>query len=444
MKNMKKVLAALLALTMTVCMASCGETGGTAGNDGGTVQNSKTEDSVAEEKEDSKADEAEESKAEETEAPAETEAETDESDDGMTKEQYASMTKEDLLAQIKDPENVTVDEMVWLISTYRFVDINDDPSDVHNITLAKNVTKDAIGSIKSSARPELSTYIDKLLESKYPQVRGYAISNMESILGVSSDNLKKAEALLENEEDPYVLFCAVTSLSNQQANSKAIHDFMMKMAESDNPKLRLRAAISCGTSWSKGVEGCVEAELKLMQDEDAEVKKTALEYCGGLNDNKVIEPLKAVLMDPEQHKFHSSAMKGIAKLWYDYPAMENTNEEAYKVAVEYLTQTPRTENVPNFSAVGEYGNLTKDKYEAWKGNASYFDASAFCDIMEDILKDPDANWMARTSAYKVIKAHDPERFKNLGSVIEGFDDAKAKQVLDSYNRDLAAFLEKEG
>ena len=55
MKNMKKVLAALLALTMTVCMASCGETGGTAGNDGGTVQNSKTEDSVAEEKEDSKA-----------------------------------------------------------------------------------------------------------------------------------------------------------------------------------------------------------------------------------------------------------------------------------------------------------------------------------------------------------------------------------------------------
>jgi hypothetical protein len=65
MKNMKKVLAALLALTMTVCLASCGETGG-AGNDGGTVENSVTEEKK------------EESKTEETEAPEETEpAETE-------------------------------------------------------------------------------------------------------------------------------------------------------------------------------------------------------------------------------------------------------------------------------------------------------------------------------------------------------------------------------
>ena len=65
MKNMKKVLAGLLALTMTVCLASCGETGG-AGNDGGTAANSKVEESKAEEKEESKTEEKEkESKAEE-------------------------------------------------------------------------------------------------------------------------------------------------------------------------------------------------------------------------------------------------------------------------------------------------------------------------------------------------------------------------------------------
>ena len=68
MKNMKKVLAALLALTMTVCLASCGETGGND-NAGGTAENSKVEDSKTEEKEESKAEEKEEeSKTEETEA----------------------------------------------------------------------------------------------------------------------------------------------------------------------------------------------------------------------------------------------------------------------------------------------------------------------------------------------------------------------------------------
>ena len=68
MKNMKKVLAALLALTMTVCLASCGETGGND-NAGSTAENSKVEDSKTEEKEESKAEEKEEeSKTEETEA----------------------------------------------------------------------------------------------------------------------------------------------------------------------------------------------------------------------------------------------------------------------------------------------------------------------------------------------------------------------------------------
>ena len=54
MKNIRKVLAAILALTMTVCLASCGETGGND-NAGGTAENSKVEDSKTEEKEESKA-----------------------------------------------------------------------------------------------------------------------------------------------------------------------------------------------------------------------------------------------------------------------------------------------------------------------------------------------------------------------------------------------------
>ena len=440
---MKKIAAMALALTMCLTIASCGDTG--SGGDGG--ETTKAAETSA--KDDDKPEETE--KPAETEAPEETEAaETTteapaEADNGdLTKEKYETMTKEDLLANIKDIENVTPEEMVWLISTFRFVDIVDEPDKTHDMYLAQSITKDALYDIKSKAMPDLGTYIDQLLDSEYPQVRGYAMSKMDSLFGVSDANIDRAKKQLETEEDPYVLYCAAVALSNSQAKDPAIHDFMMKMAESDNPKLRCKAAVSCGNSWSRGVDGCLEAVLKLMQDENDDVRMTALSYCGGLNEDAVIEPLKEVLMDPEQYKFHSSAMDGIADLWYDYPFMVDTNEEAYKVAEEYLKQTPRSENVPYFAAVSKYSNVADSAYDEWKSNSPYFDATKLCDMMEDIIKDGDCGWLTRCSAYNVIKAHDVERFKNLKSIIEGLDDAKADLVLEAYQKDLDKVLEKEG
>ena len=438
---MKKIAAMTLALVMCLSMAACSGTG--SGNDGDT---SKSAETTA--KSDEKKDETE--KPDETEAPKETDApetttEAPAEDSGeLTKEKYATMTADDLLKNIKDIEAVTPEEYAWLISTFRFVDIVDEPDKTYDMYLEQNITQEAINGIDYKAKPYLETYIDDLLDSEYPQVRGYAMSSIDSLFGVEGDNIEKALKVLDTEEDPYVLYCAARSLSNSQAKDPAVHEFFMKMAESDNPKLRCKAATSCGTSWSRGVEGCVEAELKLMQDENDDVRMAAMSYCGGLNDNAVIEPLREVLMDPEQYKFHSSAMDGISDLWFDYPFMNDTNEEAYNVAVEYLSQTPRTDKVPYFSCVSEYSDIVDDKYEEWKSNSPYFDTTKFCDMMQDILVDGDADYVTRCCAYKVIKGHDPERFKELGPVIEALDDSTADLVLTSYQDDLARFLEEEG
>lgn len=435
---MKRIAAITLALIMCLGMASCGNSGSTEGDTSKAANTAKTEDK------DEDTTPAETEAPVETEAPATTTEAPAENSGEFTKEQYQAMTKDDLLAKIKDIENVTAEEFVWLVSTYQYADIVDEPDQTRDMYLATNPTHEAINAISSKALPEKSTYFDTLLESPYPQVRGYAVSSIDSFFGVSDTNLDKAKELLEKEEDPYVLFCAATALSNSQAKDPAVHDFMMKLAESDNPKLRYKAAISCGTSWSRGVDGCIDAELKLMQDENDDVKLTALSYCGGLNDDAVIEPLKEVLMDPEQSKFHSSAMDGIADLWYDYPFMKDSNEKAYNVAIEYLSQTPRTDKVPYFSCVGKYSSVAADAYDEWKKNSPWFDPDSFCDLMEEILSDGDTGYVARCSAYKVIMAHDPERFKGLGDTIKALEDSGADLVLSSYEQDLETFLEKEG
>ena len=57
---------------------------------------------------------------------------------------YSNSTADDLLSKIKDKENVTKDELVWLISTYSNVNIKDD------FTLEDNITTEALSKISSS------------------------------------------------------------------------------------------------------------------------------------------------------------------------------------------------------------------------------------------------------------------------------------------------------
>ena len=55
---------------------------------------------------------------------------------------YANMTADDLLKDIKDQQNVTLDEFVALVSTYSYVTITDD------LELEENITTEAIKNLR--------------------------------------------------------------------------------------------------------------------------------------------------------------------------------------------------------------------------------------------------------------------------------------------------------
>ena len=341
---------------------------------------------------------------------------------------YKNMTKEDLLSHIKDVNNVTVDEYVWLISTLSYANIKDD------FTLEDNITEKVLKELDNKSIPSQDKYLEKLLKSDSPQVRGYGISLITSLVGVSSKNLELAKELIKTETNDYVLYKATKALCNEAKNSTEIAEFLIKMTDNPNAKIRIAAANALGNSWSIGVDGAVDAIIKLMNDSDTDVRKTACKYSGKLNDESVIEPLVKILNTEEDVDIHGSCIEGLVTLWYDYPFFEKNSEKAYNATMDYLKKTPRTEKTPAWTAVGSFKTTSTQKaFSDWKQKATYFNVDDIYNIMVDIIKDGNAYYLARTTAIDVIKAHcSEEKFKELKSIIDGLTDAKSNQIKSSY------------
>ena len=99
---------------------------------------------------------------------------------GAKKIDYANMTEDDLIKEfIKDEQNITLDEFINLVSTYSYATIND------KLELDENITNKAIKKLKDNkaALPAAKEFVEPLLKSDSPQVRGYAFSNMATLLG---------------------------------------------------------------------------------------------------------------------------------------------------------------------------------------------------------------------------------------------------------------------
>lgn len=344
---------------------------------------------------------------------------------------YANMTADDLLAKIKNKESVTSEEMTWLVSTYSYVKIDED-----KLELEDNITDEAIKKLDSKALPKLDSYIGELFKSDAPQVRGYAVSKITSLFGVSNENLTLAKELIKNEKEPYVLKETVKALRNEGKNDKDIAEFLLNMANNSNAIIRKEAAIALGNSWSKGIDGAVDAVIKLMNDSDKDVRKAACKYAGELEDEKVIDPLVKILNNNDEADLHGDCIEGLTDLWYDYPFFKSTSEKAYKATMDYLKKTPRTDKVPAWTSFSSFKTTsTQDAFKEWKKKATYFNTDELYNVMVDVIKDGNANWLGRTSAIDVVKNHcSDKQFKDLKSVVDGLTDTNAKHIQSSYEK----------
>ena len=343
---------------------------------------------------------------------------------------YANMTEDDLVkAFIKDEQNITVDEFVNLVSTYSYATIND------KLELDENITDKAIKKLKDNkaALPAPKEYVETLLKSDSPQVRGYAFSNIASFLGASDSHIAAAKEILKNEKEPYVILCAVGALGNEGGKDAEIGKFLLDAAKNENAAVRRKAAFALGSSWNKTLDGAVDAEIELMKDSDNEVRATAYEASGRLGDDRVVAPIAEMLKNEADAELHSSGIRGLVWLWYDFPSHESTSEAAYRATIDYFKTTPGSDKVPAWAAVTSFTNKSEQNYAAWKEKATYFNTDELYEVMLGLVKNENLGRMTRGYACKPVATHcTKEQFEAFGEVVNALTDKNAKFIQDEY------------
>lgn len=252
---------------------------------------------------------------------------------------------------------------------------------------------------------------------------------IDSFFGISEDDKELAKEELKTEKEPCVLKAAIEKLGNEGGSDPEIGAFLIAMSKDENAKLRETAAFWIGSSWNESMEGAVEAELTLMQDENPDVSSAACRYCGKLGDPSVIAPLVEILNDEEKCKLHGDCMASLSTLWLDYPFHEKTNEEAYRATLDYFKKTPRDGSIPASGTFYAILSIAESNFDAWKEKADYYNSEEIVAAMTEIALDPDAASQSRREAIKVIKAHGgKEALEALKPTVDGLTDGHAERV----------------
>ena len=343
---------------------------------------------------------------------------------------YANMTEDDLIKEfIKDEKNITLDEFIELVSTYSYATIN------NKLELDENITDKAIKKLKDNKAtlPTAKEFVNPLLKSDSPQVRGYAFSNIATFFGASDSHVAAAMKILKTEKEPYVIKCAVRALGNEGGKNAEVGKFLLDAAKNKNAVVRRQAAVALGSTWNKTLDGAVDAEIKLMKDSDNEVRKAAYEYAGLLGDDRVVAPISEMLKNEADADLHSSGVRGLVWLWYDYPSHKSTSEAAYRATIDYFKTTPGSDKVPAWAAVTSFTNKSTQNYAAWREKATYFNTDELYEVMLGLVKNENLGRMTRGYACKPVAAHcSKEQFEAFGEVVNALTDKNAKFIQDEY------------
>ena len=238
---------------------------------------------------------------------------------------------------------------------------------------------------------------------------------------------------MKTEKEPYVIKCAVRALGNEGGKDAEIGKFLLDAAKNENAVVRRQAAVAIGSTWNKTLDGAVDAEIELMKDSDNEVRKAAYEYAGLLGDDRVVAPISEMLKNEADADLHSSGVRGLVWLWYDYPSHENTSEAAYRATIDYFKTTPGSDKVPAWAAVTSFTTKSDENYDAWREKATYFNTDELYEVMLGLVKNENLGRMTRGYACKPVAAHcSKEQFEAFGEVVNALTDKNAKFIQDEY------------
>ena len=211
----------------------------------------------------------------------------------------------------------------------------------------------------------------------------------------------------EREPDPEVRAALVSLVGEAARGNGKVAAFVLASADHAARQVRIHTARALGRA------GFRPDKLAAMITEDPEpaVRVAACESGGALGDKVLVAAFEQATASAEPPQVYAACMTGLVAMFLDWPFYKNHDEAAYRLFLKRLAATPRTEAVPPWQVMGKLkaytprgSGSTQEAFERWKRLAPWFDPAAVKRALADVVRDPDAYWMARKGAIEAIAA----------------------------------------
>lgn len=255
---------------------------------------------------------------------------------------------------------------------------------------------------------ELAAVGRKHLAHASPAVRLQAARLASSLFGGDAQSRDALVAAARVEQDPHVLRAMLRAVRSSIGRSEAVRDLLVQMAGHPDEQVRMTVLGALSAGWAQGTEGTLEKVIAAVEsDPSPQVRAYACRQIGDRADERALPLLERLTAGPgDDEKLYSACFRGLIGMWAAPVPNKAPNEKAYRLTLNRLRATPRTEQQPPWGAIANLGWAAKPSLAR---TAPWFDKAALVEALAEVAADRQAHWLARTEAVKVMGRLGAER-----------------------------------
>lgn len=240
----------------------------------------------------------------------------------------------------------------------------------------------------------------ELLEHPSPAVRLKATELVGSLFGLG-DVHGRIVVFAQKETHPAVLAELLSSIGSSAHEDPAVAALLDKHAGHDDALVRKAVLSAWARKQNQQVPSMRErAHTMVRRDRSDDVRAfgcAELGWTGHAEHLPLFRELLATTSLPEPIRV--ACINGLSLMWYDWPHLDNTNEEAYRLTLQTWRATPRSEmdalRLP--SLYHEAHNLAR-----WRANAPWFNPGEVRSALVELVADAGVHWIVRQDALRSI------------------------------------------
>lgn len=248
---------------------------------------------------------------------------------------------------------------------------------------------------------ELGAIGRRHLRHESPAVRLQAARLASSLFGGDAESRDALVAAARAEQNPHVLRAILRAVRSSIGRSDAVRDLLVAMADHPDEQVRITVLGALSASWARGTEGTLERVIAAVEgDPSPRVRTYACRQLGDRADPRALPLLERLTVAPTgDGKLYSACFRGLIGMWAAPVPHKEPSEKAYRLTLNRLRATPRTEQAPPWAAIP---NLEWAARPELAKNAPWFDKSELIEALGELALDRSAHWLARTGAIKTM------------------------------------------